>query len=106
MKLIDALKLGFVIRRYKGKLVCGRPPRISGDLLLVKLHEGFESETRKQITSEENIDINTEVNPEEMVLVLTVKYSDLIADSLGLSGIAPITKDDINKTVWSAKERY
>lgn len=103
MKLIDALKLGFVIRRYRGKLVCGRPPRINGDFISVKLHEGFESETKKQITSEENIDVNTEVNPREIVLVLTVMYSDVIADSLGLSGVAPLTKDDINKTMWSAK---
>lgn len=104
MKLVDALKLGFTIRRYKGKLVFGGTPiRDKEGFMRVKLHEGFESETKKQITSEEYLDVNEEVNPEEMVLILSVKYSDVIADSLAISGVAPITRDDITKTKWSAK---
>ncbi|QFR59740.1 hypothetical protein VBApiPXC38_54 [Acinetobacter phage VB_ApiP_XC38] len=98
MKLIDAFKLGFVLRRYKDCTVYSGLTTANDELIKVRVHAGFKEGTREPIREEFFLPIDTEIDNEIMELVLYVRFTEDIANSLSLVGVAPITADNIKNT--------
>lgn len=102
MKLIDAFRLGFVLRQYRGEMVYSGVTTITDELIEIRVHKGFKEreigEDREPIRESVYLPIDTLIDTETMDLILYVRYTDDIALSLSSAGVAPITPDDIKNT--------
>lgn len=98
MKLIDAFRLGFVLRRYKDCMVYSGLTTVNDELIRVKVNAGIKEGTREPIREDFFLPIDTEIDNEIMELVLYVRFTEDIANSLSLVGVAPITTDNIKNT--------
>lgn len=97
MKLIDTFNLGFVLRKYNDDIVVSGLTRATEETIDIVVHKGFNG-TSDPIRERISLPIDVEFNSKTMDLIMYLNYSEDLANSLKLVGVAPITAENIRKT--------